>query len=206
MTSDTPLYDLLPVPAAAFKNRGPICEVLGHVLPKAGTVLEVGSGSGAHVAYLASHLPHPTFQPTERLAEQLVKTKDWIAQTGLPNIAAPLKLDLLDEKWPVTKADALIAINVIHIAPWAATVALIRNGARILPSGAPLYFYGPFYQSGVETAASNIAFDQSLREEDPAKGLRDLDEIIAHAHDAGFSDPRIIPMPANNLSVVFSKG
>lgn len=205
MTLETPIYDLLPVSAAAFKNREPICEILRHILPKSGTVLEVGSGSGAHTVYLASHLPHLTFQPTERLSEQLSSIEAGRAQTGLSNVGPPLLLDLLDDKWPVTKADAVISINVIHIAPWAATPALIRNAARILSPGAPLYFYGPFYQSDVETVASNIAFDKSLREEEPEKGLRHLDEITAHAHEAGFTGPQIIKMPANNLSVVFRK-
>lgn len=209
MTTDTPanlpVYDLHPAPPAALKNRAPICEILGHILPASGTVLEIGSGSGAHVVYLASHLPHLTFQPTERLEEQLPKIEEWVNDAKLTNVTPPLKLDLLEGEWPLKQADALISINVIHIAPWAATLALISDAAKILSRGAPLYFYGPFHRSDCETAPSNNAFDESLRTSDPAKGIRHLDDITTHAHEAGFSGPHIIKMPANNLSVVFTK-
>ena len=203
--TDTPVYDLHPVPPAALRNRALIREILSHILPKSGTVLEIGSGSGAHVIYLASHLPHHNFQPTERSEEQLSQIETWIKQANLTNIEKPLKLDLLEEPWPVTKADALISINVIHIAPWTATLALIKQASQILTSGAPLFFYGPFFQSDSETAPSNLAFDESLRAGNPASGIRHLDDITTHAQETGFTGPHIIKMPANNLSVVFTK-
>ena len=202
---DIPAYDLQPVPPAALRNRAIIAETLSQLLPKTGTVLEIGSGSGAHAIYLANHLPDLTFQPTERSQEQLPHIETWIKQAKLTNIMPPLKLDLLDREWPIKSADALISINVIHIAPWAATRALISQAGKTLKRNAPLFFYGPFFQSDVETAPSNIAFDQSLRAGNPERGIRHLGDITTHAHEAGFNGPHIIKMPANNLSVVFTK-
>ncbi|MEP3524240.1 MAG: DUF938 domain-containing protein [Hyphomicrobiales bacterium] len=202
---DMPVYDLHPVPPAALRNRALISETLARILPKSGTVLEVGSGSGAHVIYLANHLPYLNFQPTERSEEQLSQIEKWIKQAKLTNIETPLKLDLLEEQWPVSKADALISMNVIHIAPWTATLALIKLASHILTSGAPLFFYGPFFRSDIETAPSNLAFDESLRAGNPSSGIRHLDDIATHAQEAGFTGPHIINMPANNLSVVFTK-
>jgi hypothetical protein len=114
-------------------------------------------------------------------------------------------LDASSGQWPVTAADAILCINMIHISPWPATLGLLRGAARILPTGAPLYLYGPYIQSGVATAPSNEAFDASLKARNPEWGLRHLDEVATAARAAGFSAPMVTPMPANNLSVVFRK-
>jgi hypothetical protein len=94
---------------------------------------------------------------------------------------------------------------MIHISPWEATPALMRNAARILPSGAPLYLYGAYRREGVVTTESNEAFDIDLKARNPQWGLRHLDDVAALAHAAGFSGPEVTPMPANNLSVVFRR-
>ena len=102
-------------------------------------------------------------------------------------------------------ADALLNINMIHIAPWSACEALFRGAARILPGSGLLYLYGPFKRAGQHTAESNQRFDERLRAEDPRWGVRDLDAVEALATSMGFRAPEIIPMPANNLSLVFRK-
>ncbi|HEX8953247.1 MAG TPA: DUF938 domain-containing protein, partial [Polyangia bacterium] len=108
--------------------------------------------------------------------------------------------------WPVERADAIVCINMIHIAPWAACVGLLRGAARLLPPGAPLVLYGPFRRGGQHTAPSNEAFDRGLRARDPAWGVRDLDEVarVAGEHDLGLDE--IVEMPSNNLSVIFRRG
>jgi hypothetical protein len=102
-------------------------------------------------------------------------------------------------------ADGTICINMIHISPWDATLGLIKSAAAILPSTSPLYLYGPYKPEGFETAPSNRAFDQSLRDRNPDWGLRDLEAVSAIAGSVGFSAPVITEMPANNLSVVFRR-
>lgn len=192
----------LQAPAAA-RNREPILDVLRTVLPGEGLVLEVASGTGEHVVHFAQALPQLTFQPTDPDANAMASIAGWIAHAGVGNVLAPVLLNAAAAAWPVERADAVICINMIHIAPWTATQGLIRGAAAILKPGAPLCLYGPFRQGGVHTAPSNEDFDESLRARDPLWGVRDLDEVAALALPAGFLAPRVIAMPANNLSVIF---
>ena len=130
-----------------------------------------------------------------------------LAAVSLPNVLAPLALDVHTEPWPVPgPVDAIVCINMIHIAAEAATAALIGGAGRWLAATGVLVLYGPFKQNGRHTAPSNAAFDASLRAENPAWGIRDLDEVTRLAAAAGFARSAVVPMPANNLSVVFKLG
>ena len=100
-------------------------------------------------------------------------------------------------------ADAVVCINMIHIAPWTAGEAMLRRAGRILPPGGVLYLYGPYRRDGAHTAPSNAAFDQMLRGQDPRWGVRDLETVIATAAAAGLRHTETVAMPANNFSVVF---
>lgn len=190
---------------AAQRNRDPILDVLRHVLPRQGTVLEIASGSGEHVIHFAKGLPDLTFQPSDAQVESLKSVAAWIASSGTPNILPPLHLDVTEEKWPLTAADAVICINMIHISPWVATTALMRGVAECLGVGAPLYLYGPYKRGQQHTAPSNEAFDAQLRARNADWGVRDLGDVAACAAAAGFSAPDVFEMPANNLSVVFRR-
>lgn len=190
---------------SAQRNRDPILAVLREVLPANGLVLEIASGSGEHAVHFAGALPGLSFQPSDPNAEARASIDAWAKEAALPNLLPALALDAATPGWPLTRADAVICINMIHISPWAATQGLIAEAARLLPPGGPLYLYGPYRQSGVALAPSNVAFDESLRSRDPRWGLRELDAVAALAAAAGFGPPEVTTMPANNLSVVFRK-
>ncbi len=190
---------------ATQRNRDPILDVLRTALPASGLVLEIASGSGEHVVHFAEALPHLAFQPSDPTAAALASIAAWTAETGVANVRPPIRLDVTERPWPIASSDAVLCINMVHISPWAATVALIEGAARILPAGAPLYLYGPYIRREVATAESNLAFDRSLRERNPAWGLRDLAEVAALAQRSGFSRPLLTEMPANNLSLVFRR-
>jgi len=194
----------LTAPAVA-RNRDPILAVLREVLAAPGTVLEIASGSGEHAVHFASALPHLTWQPTDPDEQARRSIAAHAAQARLPNLLPPLELDAAAPVWPVTQADAIVSINMIHIAPWRAAEGLIAGAARLLPPGGPLYLYGPFREHGRHTAPSNAAFDESLKARDPAWGVRDLDEVVALASRHGLALSRTVAMPANNLSVVFRR-
>jgi SAM-dependent methyltransferase len=187
------------------RNRDPILDVLKRHLPRKGLVLEIASGSGEHVTHFAAALPELTFQPTDPDAEARASTDAWVRELGLPNIRPALPLDAASESWPVARADAIVCINMIHISPWTATIGLMRGAARILPADGVLYLYGPYRRDGRHTAPSNAEFDESLRQRNPAWGVRDLEAVAALAADCGFGSPTVVPMPANNLSVVFKR-
>jgi hypothetical protein len=190
---------------SAARNREPIVAVLRRVLPPTGLVLEVASGSGEHAVYFAAELPHIDWQPSEPDADNRASIVAWTAASGVANVRAPLSLDVTDESWPIARADALVSINMVHIAPWAACEGIMRGAASLLAAGAPLYLYGPFHRGGRPTAPSNDAFDRELRARNPQWGVRDLEAVAEAAarHRLGLGE--VVEMPSNNLSLVFLK-
>lgn len=188
---------------ATARNREPILEVLRRVLPAQGLVLEISSGTGEHAAFIAPHLPGLTWQPSDPDPAARASIAAWAAVTAAPNVLTPLDIDARAPAWPLARADAIVCINMIHISPWAATLGLLRGARRLLAPGNPLYLYGPFKRDGRHTAPSNAAFDESLQARNPEWGVRDLGDVTTAAREAGFSGPEVVPMPANNLSVIF---
>ena len=187
------------------RNTAPILEVLREVLPAKGLVLEVASGSGEQSAAFAGAFPKLLWQPSDPDPAALASIEAWREHLGLFNLLPAVWLDASAVGWPIASAEALVCINMVHISPWAATEGLMRGAGRLLEPGAPLYLYGPYRQQGVPTAPSNEAFDQSLRARNPDWGLRDLEDVIAAAGEHGLALERVVPMPANNLSVVFRR-
>ena len=198
---------------ATERNRGPILEVLGPLLgaaaasspaSSAGTrVLEIASGSGQHAAWFASRAPQCVWQPSDPDEAARASIAAWTRD--LPNVLAPLALDVTRRPWPTTAADVIVCINMIHIAPWEACVALMDGAAEVLGPKGVLYMYGPYRRAGVETAPSNEAFDARLRAEDPRWGLRALEDVAAVAAERGLRLARVVEMPANNLSVIYER-
>jgi len=188
--------------AAAARNRDPILAVLRRVLPAAGVVLEIASGSGEHAAYFAGAFPRLAWQPSDPDPRAHASIAAWCA--GVPTVRPPLALDATDERWPVAPA-AIVCVNMIHIAPWAACEGLLRNAGRSLPAGGVLYLYGPYRVGGRHTAPSNAAFDAGLRARDRAWGVRDLEIVVTLAASHGLDLRETVSMPANNLSVVLER-
>lgn len=198
-------FDNTLLAPAVARNRDPILGVLRETLPDAGTVLEIASGTGEHAVHFAAALPHLVWQPTDPDAQARASIAAHAAATGLANLLPVLELDASAPVWPVIRADAVVSINMIHIAPWRAAQGLMTGAARVLAAGAPLYLYGPYRQHGQHTAPSNAAFDESLKARNPEWGVRDLDAVVALAGEHGLTLERKVPMPANNLSVIFRR-
>lgn len=197
---------------AVLRNREPIGGILRDRLAGGGgmatprLVLEIASGTGEHAVWFSRILPDVTWQPTDRDPEALASIEAWRNDAGLANLLPPLRLDAAAPAgWPVTRADAVVAINMIHIAPWSATEGLLAGAARVLPDGGLLFLYGPFREEGTVLAAGNEAFDAGLRARDPDWGLRDLEAVVELAGRHGIRLEARIAMPANNLSLVFRR-
>ena len=188
---------------AAERNKLPILEVLEAELPKRGTVLEIASGSGQHAAFFAEHLPHLTWQPTDRDPDALASISAYVSDVALPNLEHPIALDVLASPWPVERAAAVVCINMIHIAPWRACLALLAGARALLAQGAPLVLYGPYVIDGDFGADSNVAFDQRLRGENPEWGVRELRHVEREANAVGLDLASVVARPANNHVVVF---
>ena len=200
-TSDPRLYH-----AHVARNREPILEVLRRLLPPQGLVVEVASGSGEHAAYFAQALPAVSWQPTDADPRALASIAAHRAAANAANLLPPLRLDVMSDAWPVERAAALVCINMIHITPWAASEGLMAGARRLLPAGGVVYLYGPYRIGGRHTAPSNQEFDAWLRSQNAEWGVRDLDDVTALAAHYGFALVETVPMPANNLSVIFRRG
>jgi cyclopropane fatty-acyl-phospholipid synthase-like methyltransferase len=190
---------------AAERNKEPIAEVLAEVLPPAGRVLEVASGSGQHVVHFAARFPRLRFVPSDPDPRARASIEAWIAEADLDNVDPPLALDASAQKWPVDEADAIVSINMVHISPWEATMGLFAGASRILSPLGVLYLYGPYAVDGAHTASSNERFDESLRARDPMWGVRDVRDVERLGAEHGFVLEKTVSMPANNLSVVFRR-
>ena len=190
---------------ATLRNRDAILAVLQGIAPKDGTLLEIASGTGEHAAYMASKLLGSLrWQPSDGDIGALSSIDAHAA--GNPRILPALLVDVRATHWPIEQADAMFCANMIHIAPWQASEGLFAGAGRVLISGAPLVLYGPFKRDGAHTAASNEAFDVSLRSRDPSWGVRCLEsEVVPLAKPHGLVLDEIVAMPANNLSVVFRR-
>ncbi len=190
---------------SAHRNRDLIRDHLASRWPSSGTVLEIASGSGEHVVHFAPAAPHLTFQPTDPSAEARVSIDAWVKASALCKIRPALDLDVMTEDWPITAAAMIVCINMIHIAPWQATLGLMRGAGRVLTPGGRLWLYGPFIREGVETAQGNIAFDGWLKKKDAGFGVRQLEDVAAVAAGEGLATPEVVEMPANNCLVGFEK-
>jgi len=191
--------------AAAERNREPILSVLKRILPARGSVLEIASGTGQHAVHFAAGLPDWIWQPTDRDADSRASIAGWAADAALANLRAPLLLDVTAHDWQVARFDAIFCANMLHIAPWAATVGLIEGAARHLAPLGQLIVYGPFLVAGEPTAPSNLAFDADLRARDPQWGLRELERVAALAARRSLALAQRVAMPANNQLVVFRR-
>jgi len=190
---------------AAQRNREPIAEVLAEWLPASGLVLEIASGTGEHSAWFAERFPHLEWQPSDVHRDALTSISAWREESGLPNLREPVVLDAAAAEWPIAKADAVLNINMVHISPWKAALGLIAGAAHTLPPGGPLILYGPWLKNDVETAPSNLEFDQDLRRRDPEWGLRWVEDFAAAAAQRGLALAETRPMPANNQMLLLRR-
>ncbi len=190
------------------RNREPILAVLQRALPPKARVLEVAAGSGEHAIFFARAMPGWNWTASDPDPDACASIAAWVEAERLPNLAPPHGIDAASPVWGVegeAPFDALVCINMIHIAPWEATLGLLAGAERILRSGSVLYTYGAYKRGGAHTAASNEAFDVWLKQRDARFGVRDLETVEAAACARGFTLREIVDMPANNSSLVFRR-
>lgn len=192
---------------AADENKAELLRVFSRALeglPPGGLVLEVASGTGQHAAYFAPRLSALRWQPTDRDPGALESIAAWAAHEGASNVLAPLALDATSDRWPVERADAVVCVNMIHIAPWEACLGLLAGAARVLPPGGPLLLYGPYRVDGA-LAESNAEFDRALRARDPRWGVREVTEVEAAARARGLEPVERVLMEWDNLSLILRR-
>lgn len=194
---------------ATQRNRQGILKILSEVLPPGSNVLEIASGTGEHATFFASRLESCHWIPSDVNALARKSIIAWQNACPGSNLELPLLIDVIQDNWQQEvlhrQINAIVNINMIHIAPWQAWLGLIDGASKLLPEGGILYLYGPFKRNGEHTAPSNESFDRSLRDRNPLWGVRDLEEIITTAAAQNLTLQQVIAMPANNLSVIFNR-
>ena len=189
---------------AALRNLGPLIRALGDVLPRTGTLLELGSGTGEHAVHLARAFPGLAIQPSDPDPEARASNAAWAAEAGLPYLVPPLDLDLRAQAWTARTADALLCVNVLHVAPPDAIEALCRGAARVLPPGGPLAVAGPFARRASKRSGRLARFDGELRAADPALGIRELEALVESGarHGLVARTPSALPAEGDLLVVL----
>ena len=191
--------------SSAERNKDPILAVLARVLPRRGVVLEIASGTGQHILHFANALPGLAWQPSDRDPELRESIALRVKEQQLANVNRPINLDVTRLPWPLQTADAVVCINMIHVAPWSATLALLEGAKALLPTQHVLFLYGAYRRFGQHTSKSNAQFDSDLRAHDPVWGVRDLEAVSEAAASSGFVLAEVVEMPANNFSVIFKR-
>lgn len=194
---------------ATQRNREPILKILLETLPIKSNVLEIASGTGEHAIFFASELKLCRWIPSDVDFGARESILAWKNTCLVDNLELPLLIDVTQNDWQKQvknrEINAIVNINMIHIAPWQACLGLIQGAGQILPDDGILYFYGPYKRHGEHTAPSNASFDHSLRDRNPLWGVRDLEEVVETAAAQNLKLQQVIEMPANNLSVIFSR-
>jgi len=189
---------------ACERNKEPILRILTNALARSRVVLEIGSGTGQHAVHFATHLPHLTWQPSDR-EEYLPGLRERIAHDGPSNLRPAIELDVHNLPWPVGPVDAIFTANTLHIMEWAAVEDLFRGVGSILGAPGVLCVYGPFRYAGRYTSASNAEFDKFLPARDPQSGIRNFEDVNILAGEQGLYLLGDHVMPANNQLLVWKK-
>ncbi len=192
---------------AAERNQGPIFEVLEPFLSAQAKVLEIASGTGQHADYFCAKRPDIMWQTCDPDPTSFASLMSYHAEGKHGGLQKPIAWSVL-ETMPLELQrtfDAVVNINMIHISPWEACLAMLDHSKIFLAMDGILFLYGPYFIKSRETASSNLAFHQSLQERNPRWGLRELDRVKAEAEARGLTWLKTVDMPANNVSVLFRK-
>ncbi len=196
------------------RNKQPMLSVLTPLLDgDEKHVLEIASGSGQHGPFFTDTLANLRWWPSDISTQALNSINAWRTHLNANAVNAPQIVDVTGADWRddnqldqgPEKFDCILSMNMIHIAPFAATTGLIEGASKRLNSSGFLVFYGPFKRHGEHTAPSNQAFDESLQSRNADWGIRDLEEIIDLADKNHLAHSNTIEMPANNLVVIFKR-
>ncbi len=190
---------------ATRRNRQPLLDVLRDYMPNHGRVLEIAAGTGQHAVFFGRHFPGLTWFPTDPDTASRRSIDAWRAAEGSGNVQRAQHLDVSDRPWPVASADVVVCINMIHIAPWHATIDLMRGVRETLAIGGLLVTYGPYNVDDAFTSPSNERFDGWLKARDPSFGIRDIARVARIARVNRLELQAFVPMPAHNFTAVFER-
>ena len=197
--------------SATKRNRECIGKLLSEILPRKGSILEIGSGSGEHGVLYQKRFPEINWQTSDPEQIHRSSISSWIDHEKLNfKMPQPLAIDVEKTPWQIPSRlrlslKAIISINMIHIASWNCTKSLFKESEKLLKKGQLLMLYGPFKIDNKHISQSNDLFDRSLKLQNKSWGVRDLGEVRQEANKYGFIQEKLIRMPANNFSIIYRK-
>ncbi len=191
-----------------FRNSPPVIAALSPWLSgRSGRVLEIGAGTGQHAAAFSLAFPATEWWPSDPDPLHLTSIAAWQTALGTPR-REPLALDAATvwaatpELRSICPLTAIVAMNVIHIAPLSVLKGIVAGAAQSLEPCGLLVLYGPFFVHGDPISAGNRTFDARLREENPEWGLRDIAEVEILGRKHGLEFAALSAMPANNRLLI----
>ena len=193
-----------PFSQACENNKQPILEVLSRYLTEPASLLEVGSGTGQHAAFLSGMLPHIRWQPSDVMGN-LAGISSWTEETGHPNLATPILFNVNQTDALPQAHDHLFSANTLHIMSWPEVETFFTLIPQLVNTAGYVFFYGPFKYNGDFTSPSNANFDLWLKERGQHQGIRDFEAIAGLAEQADLSLVEDVRMPANNQVLVWKK-
>jgi SAM-dependent methyltransferase len=193
-----------PYSEACERNKAPILDVLRPQYARVQRVLEIGSGTGQHALHFAAAMPHLSWQCSD-VAGNLPGIRLWLDDANLPNLPAPLRLDV-NLALPAGRYDAVFTANTLHIMSWPEVMRLFAGLDALLAPQGLFTAYGPFNYGGHFTSDSNQRFDAALRTADARRGIRDFEAVDALARSAGLMLLDDVAMPANNRCITWQLG
>ena len=193
-----------PIAEACLRNQQPIAEQLAKLLPAAGALLELGSGTGQHAVYCAHRLPHINWQPSD-IKQNLTSIKCWVDDAALANVLPAIELDV-DQPWPVDRADYVFTANTLHYISLDSVKNLFAGVSNVLPESGLFIVYGPVNEKGEYTSEGNVRLDEWLKSYvNPLAGIKDIELLMSLAASEQLTLVDNIAMPANNRLLVMQK-
>lgn len=174
--------------------------------PEDRILLEIGSGTGQHAAYMAPQLTNILWYPTD-MEDKIAGIEQWRQEANCERIQPSQVFRVGESNWPLQsdQADMVFTANTFHIMPADLVAQLIQQVGENMHKGSRFVVYGPFKYGGDFTSESNREFDQQLKATAEHQGIRDFEWIDGLFQQAGFRCLKDVSMPANNQLLAYVK-
>jgi len=193
-----------PFSQSCENNKAVISDTLSAYVDQGGHLLEIGSGTGQHGAYMSGKFSSLIWQTSDRV-EYHDGIEEWVSESKHENFLPPFELDVnsFNPKLLVHRYDYVFTANTLHIMSESEVEAFFSLLPSLLNDKGMVFVYGPFNYNGSYTSDSNAQFDVWLKEQGEHMGIRDFETINQLAEDHDLSLVEDHAMPANNRLLVW---
>lgn len=191
-----------PFSQACENNQEPIRSVISSYLKQPSALLEVGSGTGQHAAYISKRHPELSWQ-TSDVIENHAGIHAWMEDAQASNFLPPIELDINTAQWHKEKVDMVFSANTAHIMSWQEVEKFFAFIPMVLKTKGHFLLYGPFNYNGEFTSESNAHFNEWLKSQAAHRAIRDFEAVNQLAEQVKLQLVQDHEMPANNRLLVW---